>query len=217
MKNKKGFTLTEVLLAVMIVGLIGVALASLTRAAARESGVGRSKIMLRNNLSSFMRTLREDIAQASYILYLRDTTAPGTESEPLVYIAENVSRSGEILTTADGRSLVPRWIMYCFVPGNIAALAPSGATRGGVIRRHEMTSKVTNASALSACKSSGQIVLTNVKYIADSGYPVPMFKLHDFSHTGTKSLMDVKIITELNSTPVVNDVIEETFAVPNGY
>ena len=33
MKNRKGFTLTEVLLAVMVVGLIGVALASLTTAA----------------------------------------------------------------------------------------------------------------------------------------------------------------------------------------
>ena len=61
MKNNKGFTLTEILLAVMIVGLIAISLAALTRAAARESGVGRSRIMLRNNLSRFMRTLRTDI------------------------------------------------------------------------------------------------------------------------------------------------------------
>ena len=66
----RGFTLTEVLLAVMIVGLIGVSLASLTRAAARESGVGRSKIMLRNNLSMFLRTLREDMAGATRVDYI---------------------------------------------------------------------------------------------------------------------------------------------------
>ena len=50
MKNNKGFTLTEILLAVMIVGIIGVALAALTTAASREGGVGRSKILLRNIL-----------------------------------------------------------------------------------------------------------------------------------------------------------------------
>ena len=66
-KNRGGFTLTEVLLAVMIVGLISVALAALTRAAARESGAGRSKIMLRNNLSTFVRTLRRDMSQATVV------------------------------------------------------------------------------------------------------------------------------------------------------
>ena len=66
-KDRGGFTLTEVLLAVMIVGLIAVALAALTRAAARESGAGRSKIMLRNNLSTFVRTLRRDMAQATVV------------------------------------------------------------------------------------------------------------------------------------------------------
>lgn len=60
MTNKKGFTLTEILLAVMIVGIIGVALASLTTAASRESGVGRSKVMLRNNLSIALRQLRQE-------------------------------------------------------------------------------------------------------------------------------------------------------------
>ena len=39
MKNNKGFTLTEILLAVMIVGLIAISLAALTRAAAREYAI----------------------------------------------------------------------------------------------------------------------------------------------------------------------------------
>ena len=61
MKNNKGFTLTEVLLAAMIVGIIGIALAALTTAALRESGIGRSRLMLRNQLSLFLRQLRQDV------------------------------------------------------------------------------------------------------------------------------------------------------------
>lgn len=64
MKNKKGFTLTEVLLAAMIVGVIGVALAALTTAALRESGAGRVRLMLRNQLSLFMRQLRQDVRES---------------------------------------------------------------------------------------------------------------------------------------------------------
>lgn len=67
MKNKKGFTLTEVLLAAMIVGIIGVALAALTTAALRESGVGRTRLMLRNQISLFLRQLRQDVRQAKGI------------------------------------------------------------------------------------------------------------------------------------------------------
>ena len=63
MKNNKGFTLTEILLAVMIVGIIGVALAALTTASSREAGVGRSRVLLRNNLSLAMRQLRQDVSR----------------------------------------------------------------------------------------------------------------------------------------------------------
>lgn len=65
MNNNKGFTLTEVLLAAMIVGLIGVALAALTTAALRESGVGRVRLMLRNQASLFVRQLRQDVREST--------------------------------------------------------------------------------------------------------------------------------------------------------
>ena len=67
MMNNKGFTLTEVLLAAMIVGIIGIALAALTTAALRESSVGRTRIMLRNQASLFLRQLRQDIREAKSI------------------------------------------------------------------------------------------------------------------------------------------------------
>ena len=61
MMNNKGFTLTEVLLAAMIVGIIGIALAALTTAALRESNIGRTRIMLRNQISLFLRQFRQDL------------------------------------------------------------------------------------------------------------------------------------------------------------
>ncbi len=67
MRNKKGFTLTEVLLAAMIVGLIGVALAALITSSTREGSMGRTRVMLRNQISNAMRLMRQDIHQANSI------------------------------------------------------------------------------------------------------------------------------------------------------
>ncbi len=67
MKSNKGFTLTEVLLAVMIVGLVGVALAALTGTSVRESNVGRTRMMLRNQASIALRQLRQDVHQSSSV------------------------------------------------------------------------------------------------------------------------------------------------------
>lgn len=64
MNNNKGFTLTEILLAAMIVGIIGVALAALTTAAVRESGIGRTRAVLRNQVSIALRQLRQDVERA---------------------------------------------------------------------------------------------------------------------------------------------------------
>lgn len=223
MTNKKGFTLTEVLLAVMIVGLIAVALASLTRAAARESGIGRSKIMLRNNLSMFMRTLHGDMAKATRVEVMRGESNIGSGAVTLVQLAQNVDRNGNLIlqTTRSGSTVTTqkaKWISYCFVRGNDNAnIQPSDAYRGGKIYRLESESSYPSCSG---SLSDNYLVLTNVKYIPSSssvGYFVPLFALDEFSRSGTKSLLRVQIITELPSTPVVNDVVEEIFAMPNGY
>ena len=67
MNNNKGFTLTEILLAAMIVGIIGVALAALTTAAVRESGMGRTRAVLRNQVSVALRQLRQDVEQTRVV------------------------------------------------------------------------------------------------------------------------------------------------------
>ncbi len=195
--NKKGFTLTEVLLAVMVVGLIGVALASLTTAATRESGVGRSKVMLRNNLSLFLRTLRDDINAATFI-DMAATAGPG--GGPLLQLCDNKTMLGEAIPSVSGMGCVT----YSFSKGSLTGsegrsnkVVPSGATRGGTITRN------------------GSTVLRNVKYVSGyQGYTSPYFRRVGNAATG--SALDVTIITELDSTPPVNDIVEETFLLPNG-
>lgn len=217
-KGRVGFTLTEVLLAVMIVGLISVALAALTRAAARESGVGRSKILLRNNLSSFVRTLRRDMAQATIVSTVSAAAKCSTSPVVLLKLAQNVDRSGNLIIDSiyegsDEENLKAKYITYCFVCGTDKQnISPSGATRGGKIYRMEEEDDYPSCSSY----SSNDLVLDNVKYISGN-YSVPYFGLDVFSRNWTNSLLTVRIITELNSVPVMNEVIEETFAMPMGY
>ena len=221
MKNRKGFTLTEVLLAVMILGLIGISLASLTRAASRESAAGRSRVLLRNNLSSFMRVLRADLAEASIV---HNCALCGTEGDKgsfsvsaggntlLLHLTKNQTLSGGSIPTG-----APKSVWYCFLNGTDAEnIQPTGATRGGLIYRYE-----DNPNASITCNTviaNGKIVLNNVKYIPSSaGYLVPLIGRSSLSRADKNSLLTVNIITELNSTPVVNETVEETFATPIGY
>lgn len=238
MKNKKGFTLTEILLAVMIVGIIGVALAALTTAASRESGVGRSKVLLRNNLSIALRQLRRDIKESSRVLYVRGTLGSiGTDEIPLLMLGKNVDQ-GDGTFYSDN----PVYITYCFKRGGTnkttsnAAVLPSGAYDGGVIIRYESGDEKWKTGNIPDCKgdSSGKF-LNNVKYIPSSVYAAPLFEVKGFSgtynikdsgssasssaniHKNLGSVLNVNLVTELPSNPVVNDVTEETFILPNGF
>lgn len=203
MKNKFGFTLTEVLLAVMVVGLIGVALASLTTAASRESGVGRSKVMLRNNLSLFLRTLRDDINAATYI-EMGDSSGPGDGT--LLKLCDNKTMLGASIPSVSGMGCVTYSFKRGSAQGDVSRsnrVVPASATRGGVIERN------------------GAAVLRNVKYVnnykptsSTKTYFSPYFRRVGTGTSG--SALDITIITELDSTPPVNDIVEETFLLPNG-
>lgn len=236
MKNKKGFTLTEILLAVMIVGIIGVALAALTTAASRESGVGRSKVLLRNNLSIVLRQLRKDIRESSRVLYVRGRqNASG--KVPLLALAKNVRQDGSAYS-----SKTPVYITYCFEVGSTtstasgATVAPTGAKDGGTLYRREHSVDPMGANTAPNCDNLSGFtkILNNVKYISTSAagnYPVPLFRLREsnstysvnnssskaFRNRNLGSVLEVKLITELPSNPVVNDVTEETFVLPNGF
>lgn len=264
MINKKGFTLTEILLAIMIVGIIGVALVSLTTAASRESGVGRSKIMLRNSLSLGLRQIRHDIQRAHRVLYVRGpigTISEGRGPIPLLMLVEGLGLDNQPVGNEGVRS-----IRYCFYPGTVTqqanggALLPGGARDGGTITRVEdsifpdddgnYTLPITDG--VPNCPESDNdtrtIVLHHVKYIHSDAmiplandmfrYPVPLFQIDDgcindqdlpcqqnpysaetLTNETRQSLgsqLRVRLILETPSSPVVNEVAEETFFVPNG-
>lgn len=242
MKNNKGFTLTEILLAVMIVGIIGVALAALTTASSREAGVGRSRVLLRNNLSLAMRQLRQDVHSSTQLQYARGQISAASAGNviPLLVLARNVDLKDKPLP---GRT--PAYITYCFVVGSHAA-QPSGALAGGTIYRRQ-SSDISWSSSTPSCGNNPatdtnfQVFLHNVKFIPsklavdDSGrtYPVPLFRvdsgettysLHEENHNilgwyyvELGALLRVNLITELPSKPVVNDVVEQKFMMQNGF
>ena len=259
MKKNNGFTLTEVLLAVMIVGIIGVALASLTTAASRESGVGSSRVMLRNSLSVALRQLRQDVHQASRVLFVKGplATAPNTASGttpaeiPLLILARNTDvYGGEIENSSANAD--QQYIAYCFLRGNDSTLSsgdklqPDVTTSGketrdgGKITRRVWNSNTVPSTAAEFCPASAQSGMSNwvksdwlkhVKFISSSytygsgkTYPVPLFSLQNFNATsyndsslaGQGAILDVKLIVELPSYPVVNEVVEERFLLSSG-
>lgn len=109
MKSNKGFTLTEVLLAVMIVGLVGVALAALTGTSVRESNVGRTRMMLRNQASIALRQLRQDVHQASSVICDEDGKRwELKQKEGMEVGPENPSTDSVIYTFDDSEHVITR-------------------------------------------------------------------------------------------------------------
>lgn len=233
MKNKKGFTLTEILLAVMIVGIIGVALAALTTAASRESGVGRSKVLLRNNLSIMLRQLRRDVQESSRVLYARGNEAvPEGTLVPLLMLGKNTDQGTGFYNSGSASHVV-----YCFQRGSKTittsgkSVVPEGADDGGIIYRFEDNSggpPPWNGN-VPACSNRTK-VLNNVKYLNSANYVAPSFSVRGIAtgrynvktnpnivQKNLGSILDIQLITELPSNPVVNDVTEETFVLPNGF
>ena len=206
MSTNKGFTLTEVLLGIMIVGIIGVALAALTTSASRDSGQSSSKIMLRNNLSIFLRGLRQDIHDSSRVLSVQ--TPPDNQHNFNVLV---LGKKQTIAGSAIG-SETPEYITYCFLKAQLSdGIKPDGAAIGGQIKRYQQTSE-TVANNVDACKNNGKVVLNNVKYI-DS----PRFPYFSASGGSLSSILSVGLILEIPSSPVVNDAVEDVFVLPNGF
>lgn len=230
MKNKKGFTLTEILLAVMIVGLIGVALASLTTASTRESGVGRSRVMLRNNLSLALRQIRQDVQNATQLLYAHGPIPASEENTfPVLVLGKNMDLGGDPFL-----SLTPSYTTYCFVPGAKEA-KPDGSFSGGVLYRSVSETTPFDSDGNPTCNlENSKVLLHNVKYIpplADNPYPVPLFqvRLWDGEYNRVRvlseeklvrnvdSVLDVKLIVEINGNTVVNETVEDVFVLRNGF
>jgi len=263
MSNKQGFTLTEILLAAVIVGMIGVALASLTRAASRESGAGNSRVMLRNSLSVAMRQLRQDVHRASRAWYVQGPIQAVSPSQEvtLLRLAQNTNALDDTFDDGDSSR---QYIVYCFKKGTdyelssgdpvepIAAGLTKGnnkaTTDGGVIERVVWNIASGDANPEDFCPadksaaSSHSTWLRHVKFISSDytytttsgtkSYPVPLFSINGFDNgstdvsqstnryngnqAGEGAILDVKLIVELPSSPIVNETMEEKLIFTNG-
>lgn len=191
MKNNKGFTLMEILLAAMIVGIIGLALAALTTAAVREGGVGRTKVMLRQQLSLALSQLRQDIAEAEGILLLMGTG--GAEGgDPLIVISK--SAIGPLQREEED-------VKYVYRKGTIQGAGNPNSRTGGVI-----------------CRRVGgeghpcEVWLTNVKDISQNSFKSPSFSFISVV-TGSSGGGGIRfrVILEVPTEPVVNEAVEEVF------
>lgn len=69
MKNNKGFTLMELLVAVFIGSMVTIALVSIWKAASLQTASGQRQSVIRNNLSMFLRGIHKDITEADVIIY----------------------------------------------------------------------------------------------------------------------------------------------------
>ncbi len=256
MKNKNGFTLTEILLAVMIVALIGVALASLTTSSTRFSTSGRARVVTRNAMSSFVRQLRQDVHEASQVLYVRGpfdypplaNSGPGIQTlstTPLLALAKNVDIEGGAID--DNQEKV--YVVYCYFgnptlkeePGRTGAsgriLYPEGSVLGSIRRRvYKDEEPPFNETGEINCgnvvdRKYYTVALEFVKFVRPNfGYPSPLFWVPGYRNSaysvkqedtnrdvnlGTQ--LHVNLIVELPSFPIIHEVLEESFMLPNGY
>ena len=203
MTNNKGFTLMEILLAAFIVGIIGVALAALTTAAVRETGVARTRTMLRHQLSVALRQLRQDIEQADGVQIRFNM---GTGSAPLTTRRMVLTSNVQL-----GPGQRESWtITYTFTAGS-APGAGGGTTGGTITRSVEVGGSVRTSTWLE-----------NVKFIRTENFASPRFAQETWGVNTTEintlaSAIRVTLIVEVPGSPVVNETIDETFMLPHGF
>ncbi len=193
MKNNKGFTLTEVLLAALIVGVMGIALAALSTSATREGGHGRTKMILRNQLSTALRQLRQDIHGASRITF---------PFGKLIRLEQEAAyRPGE---SGSSYSVIEYTLVT--TGASSSGVVPAGSTIGNKITR--------------TVDGSASTWLSNVKYISSPRYPKMALIDQEAdgaaANGGINSVLEVDIIVEVPSTPAINEVVHETLLLPHG-
>ncbi len=204
MKNNKGFTLMEVLLAALIVGVIGIALAALTTAAVREGGVGRTRVMLRHQLSLAMQQLRQDIAFADKVGVYKNPDGTVKSVKINHMHPQGEKYIGVLGDTAPMTVKDPVLITYEFTK-------KENSNTGGIIKRSVKQQGVPVGKT--------EIWLSNIKTVKNdpSGFISPRFEQITISGDKVGSLLKVSIIVEVGTDPVVNDVVEETFVMQHGF
>lgn len=174
MKNKKGFTLMELLVAVFIASMVTIALMTVWKASSMQTSQGQRQSIIRNNLSIFMRALHRDITESDLIL------------------APDSGASGGVIVAVRNAYLVKEGASYYVMPNTLSySKDPEGAQiesepvafaycqEGNKIKRSaeialkglsndslEKSSLISNAESL--C-SSGRIYMD---YVVSNGFDV---------------------------------------------
>lgn len=215
MKNKQGFTLTEVLLAVMIVAIIGVALASLTTTASKESSTGSAKTTLRNRLSLALRQIRSDLSSASNILYIVGN-APEKQDYLLMLLAMNKDRAGNSIQS--DKVILPFMVNAPYV---VYCSKYDATTQTTSIVRSVLSEKPD--ALVGICANPGETLVKNVKIASSTNFVSPSFFALDISSGAffgmsgkysPPSVVRVQLIVTIpGSKPVMNEAVEEIFLI----
>ena len=193
----------EVLLAALIVGVIGLALGAITATATREGGVGRTRSILRNQLSLAVRQMRHDIAQANTV------TFPGTPASGGGVVLLRLETNEKRAAGPDGDQLSV--VEYIYKRGTLTGFGTNAKTGGSLIRKAQMVSN----------SATNRQLLSNVKDISssDGKFQSPSFTLltNAGDNGAIESRLRMQLIVEMPTRPVVNETVEEIFELPHGF
>lgn len=116
MRNNKGFTLMELLVAVFIGSMVTIALVSIWKAASLQTSSGQRQSVIRNNLSIFLRTIHKDLTEADIIIY--PTKYLSSESSLLLVGFRNVRKESDTIVpnTTSMSAFVAKseYFAYCY-------------------------------------------------------------------------------------------------------
>ena len=204
MKNKKGFTLMEVLLAAMIVGVIGLALAALTTAAMRESGIGRTRALVRNQISYALRQLREDLNTSDVVEF------PGPGDSFLIkmhHIGENDQDTDNLLGP-EGLWTWEATYLYNNSYKQIERAATDSST-GHIVTYAGVGTRLVWVGNISKVMKNG--VMTSPSF-------TPYVTTGDTGEVVSRVRVQfVVMVGGSNGTPPVIETVDETFVLPHGY
>ena len=204
MKNKKGFTLMEVLLAAMIVGVIGLALAALTTAAMRESGIGRTRALVRNQISYALRQLRDDLNTSDVVEF------PGPGDSFLIkmrHIGENDQDTNNLLGP-EGLWTWEATYLYNNSKKQIERAADTNSTDNLFTHAVVGTGLVWMGNISKVMKNGVMTSPSFTPYVTtgDTGEVVSRVRVQFVVMVGGSS-----------GTPPVIETVDETFVLPHGY
>lgn len=213
MKNNKGFTLMELLVAVFIASMVTIALMTIWKASSMQTSQGQRQSIIRNNLSILMRALHRDITESDLIL------APSSgQSGGLIVAARNA------YLTKEGASyyVMPNTVSYSKDPEGVQIesdpIAFAYCQEGNTVRRSSEISlkeldkdslkRDSLVSSLESECSSGRIYMD---YVPSSGFDIS---------TSDNINYTVSIIVHKNfegsETPPVHIEMEKVFTKAGG-